>query len=124
VLARPSGDPASRTTVCPGEHTVGVDGHTVVWWSPEPQALSLGAQTPFGLRRDDLIVKDVTPDILRQRLEAYETWKSTRAADRVEAARSSIQVMTATEAATVELVRPDPVLVTTARRWVEECPAA
>ncbi len=55
--------------------------HTVVWWSPESQALSLNVQAPFGLRRDDLIVKDVQPEILRQGRAAYEAWNTGRAAD-------------------------------------------
>ena len=33
--------------------------------------LSLGAQAPFGLRRDDLIVKDVSPAVLGRGLDAY-----------------------------------------------------
>ncbi len=33
--------------------------------------LSLGAQAPFGLRRDDLIVKDVAPAVLRRDLDTY-----------------------------------------------------
>ena len=101
VLTRPNGDPASRTTVCPGAHTIGAsdDAHEVVWWSPEPGALTLGAQASFGLRRDDLIVKDVAPGVIRDRLEAYESWKAARTADRNAAARPTIEVMTATEAA-------------------------
>jgi ATP-dependent exoDNAse (exonuclease V) beta subunit len=101
VLTRPNGDPASRTTVCPGAHTIGASGdaHEVVWWSPEPGALTLGAQASFGLRRDDLIVKDVAPDVIRDRLEAYESWKAARTADRDAASRPTINVMTATEAA-------------------------
>jgi ATP-dependent exoDNAse (exonuclease V) beta subunit len=101
VLNRPNGDPASRTTVCPGAHTIGASGdaHEVVWWSPEPGALTLGAQASFGLRRDDLIVKDVAPDVIRDRLEAYESWKAARTADRDAASRPTINVMTATEAA-------------------------
>jgi len=116
VLVRPSGDPASKATVCPGEHSIGsaADAHTVVWWSPEPQALSLGAQAPFGLRRDDLIVKDVAPDILRARLDTYETWKSIRSADVEAASRASLDVMTATDAATgVDLEQAYQVPVTT-----------
>ena len=45
--------------------------YSLVWWSPEPAALSLGAQAPFGLRRDDLIVKDVSPAVLRRYLDTY-----------------------------------------------------
>jgi len=117
VLVRPAGDPASRSTVCPGEHAIGTspDAHAVVWWSPEPQALALGAQTPFGLRRDDLIVKDVAPDVLRERLDAYQAWKDARASDRAAARRASIDVMTATEAAArLERVRTNEVVVTSA----------
>jgi ATP-dependent exoDNAse (exonuclease V) beta subunit len=100
VLLRPNGDPASRATVCPGAHTIGAgEGHEVVWWSPEPGALTLGAQASFGLRRDDLIVKDVAPDIIRDRLQAYESWKEARARDRDAAGRPTIDVVTATEAA-------------------------
>jgi ATP-dependent exoDNAse (exonuclease V) beta subunit len=101
VLARPNGDPASRSTVCPGEHRI-ASSHTLVWWSPEPQALSLNVQAPFGLRRDDLIVKDVHPDVLRRGLDEYERWKAGRAADVAAASRASLDVITATQAATIE----------------------
>ncbi len=79
VLSRPEGDPASFLTVCPGEHRI-VAGNddadqnvSVVWWAPD--ALALGAQASFGLRRDDLIVKDVSPQTLRKQLETYQAWK-------------------------------------------------
>jgi ATP-dependent exoDNAse (exonuclease V) beta subunit len=101
VLVRPDGDPASPRTVCPGEHRFGSgeDGYAVVWWSPEAGALPLGAQTSFGLRRDDLIVKDVAPEILKQRVDAYTTWRAMRDAAVTTAREPSIAVMTATEAA-------------------------
>ena len=101
VLNRPDGDPATSRTVCPGEHRFsGPDAeHTVVWWSLEPGVLTLGAQAPLGLRRDDLIVKDVAPTLLRQHLDAYTTWRNERAAAIAAAALPTIQVMTATEAA-------------------------
>jgi ATP-dependent exoDNAse (exonuclease V) beta subunit len=75
------------------------DAYSVVWWSPEPGVLELNVQTPLGLRRDDLIVKDVEPGVLSRYLDAYTTWRAGRDAA-VEAARApSIEVMTATEAA-------------------------
>ena len=97
VLQRPDGDPATRLTVCPGEHRIGAAGAdpSVVWWAPD--ALSLGAQTSFGLRRDDLIVKDVSPAVLRQRLTAYESWQASRAAAIDNAGVPSLDVMRATE---------------------------
>ena len=38
----------------------GSEGVSVVWWAPD--ALSLGVKASFGLRRDDLIVKDVSAE--------------------------------------------------------------
>jgi hypothetical protein len=100
VLRRPGGDPASRSTVCPGAHSIGSpEGHSLVWWSPEPQVLTLGVQAPFGLRRDDLLVRDVAPDILRQRLDAHAEWQSSRSAIVAAAGQPSIHVETATSAA-------------------------
>jgi ATP-dependent exoDNAse (exonuclease V) beta subunit len=105
VLERPNGDPASRSTVCPGQHRIATDpSHTVVWWSPESQVLSLNVQAPFGLRRDDLIVKDVQPEVLRRGLDTYQAWKAGREADMSAASRASIDVIPATKAAqTVDL---------------------
>ena len=105
VLARPDGDPASRLTVCPGQHDRSSDAgpYSLVWWSPEPAALSLGAQAPFGLRRDDLIVKDVSPAVLRGYLDTYTSWKADLDAAVTAARQPSIDVMTATIAAE----RPD-----------------
>jgi ATP-dependent exoDNAse (exonuclease V) beta subunit len=117
VLARPNGDPASRSTVCPGKHRIA--SHTLVWWSPEPQALSLNVQAPFGLRRDDLIVKDVHPDVLRRGLDGYERWKAERAADVASASRASIDVITATRAATLDEARIDQVSVTVVSSTIE-----
>jgi ATP-dependent exoDNAse (exonuclease V) beta subunit len=56
-------------------------------------------QAPFGLRRDDLIVKDVPPDVLQSRLAAYQSWKASRASDVERAGRPSVDVITATNAA-------------------------
>jgi ATP-dependent exoDNAse (exonuclease V) beta subunit len=108
VLMRPDGDPASRLTVCPGQHefTSSDDPYSLVWWSPEPAVLSLGAQAPFGLRRDDLIVKDVAPGVLRRGLDTYHAWKSGRDDAIAAARRPSIDVMTATAAAATEVLAP------------------
>jgi ATP-dependent exoDNAse (exonuclease V) beta subunit len=108
VLMRPDGDPASRLTVCPGQHefTASDDPYSLVWWSPEPAVLSLGAQAPFGLRRDDLIVKDVAPAVLRRGLDTYHAWKTGREDAIAAAMRPSINVMTATAAAATEVLVP------------------
>jgi ATP-dependent exoDNAse (exonuclease V) beta subunit len=101
VRWRPDGDPFTKFTVCPGEHRFGPpdEGYSVVWWSPEPDVLSLGARASFGLRRDDLIVKDVAPAVLKQHLATYDAWRSSRDAAIASASVPSIDVLTATEAA-------------------------
>jgi ATP-dependent exoDNAse (exonuclease V) beta subunit len=100
VLNRPDGDPATRSTVCPGEHAGQWNGspYSFVWWSPEPAVLRLKEEAPFGLRREDLIVKNVDPDVLRDHLGAYEVWKARRRDAIDTAEQPSIAVMTATEA--------------------------
>ncbi len=60
VLDRPADDMASARTVAPGLHRF--DGYDVVWW--DPRALALGARPPFGVRREELIVKDVPRDVV------------------------------------------------------------
>ncbi|OFW35971.1 MAG: hypothetical protein A3F70_17435 [Acidobacteria bacterium RIFCSPLOWO2_12_FULL_67_14] len=98
VLSRPDGDPASFLTMCPGEHRVGdtpPDAVSVAWWSPE--ALSLGAEAPFGLHRDDLIVKSVSSTLVRQGLDVYDAWRRGRDEAITAAQRPSIDARTVTE---------------------------
>jgi ATP-dependent exoDNAse (exonuclease V) beta subunit len=99
VLTRPDGDPATRLTVCPGLHTLGSpeQAYSVVWWAPSD--LTLGVQPSFGVRREDLIVKDVAPAVLLEYRDRYDAWRMRRAQAVDAARRPSIQVMTATEAA-------------------------
>ena len=72
VLLRPNGDPAFSGTVSPGLHVFG-NSHAVVWWGP--QVLHLGAEPPLGIRRSELIVKDVAPKIVKAGLAEYEAWR-------------------------------------------------
>ena len=99
VFKRPDGDPASKQTVCPGEHvfTTPDESYAVVWWSPEPDTLPLGAQASFGLRRDDLIVKDVPAPVLRAHLEAYRAWRASRDAAVAAAGAPTLNVKTVSE---------------------------
>jgi ATP-dependent exoDNAse (exonuclease V) beta subunit len=105
VLNRPDGDPATRLTVCPGTHSGEWQGdsYSVVWWSPEPDALRLNVEAPFGLRRDDLIVKSVEPQVLRRYQHSYDAWKTRRNEAIALAQRPSLDVITATEASAGEL---------------------
>jgi ATP-dependent exoDNAse (exonuclease V) beta subunit len=101
VLERPDGDPATSRTVCPGEHhfAAGDQSYSVVWWSPEPSVLNLEAEAPLGLRRDDLIVKDVAPETRARYQREYMSWRSSRDEAVARAQQASLTVMTATEAA-------------------------
>ena len=92
VMNRPDGDPARPYTVAPGAYPF--DGYSVVWW--DPHALRLHASSSFGLRRDDLIVKDGDMFAVEERLADYERWRDARARTRQQAAQPSMRVQTAT----------------------------
>jgi ATP-dependent helicase/nuclease subunit A len=117
VLKRPDGDPAGPATVAPGAYTFtrdpsadhrspitdhdagrvmrsGPAPYQVVWW--DPHVLALDAAPPLGLRRDDLIAKDVNPEVVRARLEAHQRWLSDRAGTIARASRPSLSVARAT----------------------------
>jgi ATP-dependent helicase/nuclease subunit A len=104
VLRRPDGDPASPKTVAPGTFAFpGVSAkaespkpkaYSVTWW--DPRALSLGAVSSFGLKRDDLIVKDGDMFAVEDRLADYEKWRDERASVIAAGATPSVRVQTAT----------------------------
>ncbi len=104
VMNRPDGDPARTYTVAPGRHDFapvpgagprdGGSAYSVVWW--DPHVLHLGAASSFGLRRDDLIVKDVDMFALDERLAEYARWRDGTARTVEAAARPQIRVETAT----------------------------
>ena len=76
----------------------------VVWW--DPSALQLGAEPPFGLRRQELISKDVALDVVAEGTARYVTWRNAREEAVTRAARPSVAVRTVTEWARSEI--PDP----------------
>jgi len=88
VLNRPDGDPARSTTVAPGLHKW--SKYSVVWW--DPRALALGAESSFGLTRDDLIVKDGDMFAVDERQSEYERWKAEKRTAVEGAARPSLRV--------------------------------
>jgi ATP-dependent exoDNAse (exonuclease V) beta subunit len=102
VLIRPAGSPAGTNSVCPGLHVLGanasaVSEFSVVWW--DPRALKLGAEAPLGIRRPELIVKDVAADIIESGLAAYNSWHERCEKARAQGSRSSMEVRTVTQAA-------------------------
>jgi ATP-dependent exoDNAse (exonuclease V) beta subunit len=92
VVNRPDGDPATSLTVAPGTFTF--DNYAVTWW--DPHSLRLGAESSFGLRRDDLIVKDGDMFAVEERLADYERWRDGRADVIARAARPSVRFTTVT----------------------------
>jgi len=69
----------------------------VVWW--DPRALKLGAEAPLGIRRPELIVKDVAPAIVEAGLSAYQSWHEGREHAVAAGSQSSMAVQTVTQAA-------------------------
>jgi ATP-dependent exoDNAse (exonuclease V) beta subunit len=119
VLIRPDGDPARPTTVSPGLYTFAAQAadpepeapspglraselpasrasgnYSVVWW--DPRALSLHADSGYGLRRDDLIAKDGDPAKVAARLAEYRQWQADRETSVANARVPSMMVRTAT----------------------------
>jgi ATP-dependent exoDNAse (exonuclease V) beta subunit len=75
VLQRPNDEPAGNGTVCPGLHTFD-GGYSVVWW--DPGALKLDEKPTFGVRREDLIVKDVPRNVIADGRSRYDRWHLAR----------------------------------------------
>jgi ATP-dependent exoDNAse (exonuclease V) beta subunit len=117
VLVRPGGS-AGTSTVCPGLHVRRPDSSdpllhpspcgageesgggtefSVVWW--DPRALKLGAEAPLGIRRPELIVKDVAPEIVESGLAAYNSWRERREHAVAVGSQSSVAVRTVTQSA-------------------------
>jgi ATP-dependent exoDNAse (exonuclease V) beta subunit len=100
VLVRPRGGPAETSNVCPGLHIQGAGSGSefaVVWW--DPRALKLGADAPLGIRRPELIVKDVSPDIVESGLAAYRSWRERRDRAIASGSQTSVTVQTVTGSA-------------------------
>ncbi len=99
VLWRPDDETARASTVCPGLHHFGGEtpeaAYDVVWW--DPAALRLGAEPPFGLRRQELISKDVSPEVVAAGERRYRTWRQQREQAIAAGKVPSLKVKTATE---------------------------
>jgi ATP-dependent exoDNAse (exonuclease V) beta subunit len=104
VLTRPDNEIASAETVCPGLHRIEgrVPGSEfdVVWW--DPAALNLSAEPPFGLRRQELISKDVEPEVVAAGQLRYRDWLQGRERAVADGRTPLVRVRTATEWAAAE----------------------
>jgi ATP-dependent helicase/nuclease subunit A len=95
VLQRPDDEPAGAGTVCPGAHAFAQPGYSVVWW--DPAALVLGAKPPFGVRRSELIVKDVPRHVVADGRSRYDLWHLARDDARAAGGVPSVVVETVRE---------------------------
>jgi ATP-dependent exoDNAse (exonuclease V) beta subunit len=99
VLQRPNEETATASTVCPGRHDFS-GGYSIVWW--DPSALTLGLKPTMGVRRDDLIVKDVARHVVADGRTKYDTWKLARIDARTRGSEPSVKLQTVRERATSE----------------------
>jgi len=96
VLQRPNDAVAGPSTVCPGQHTFAdAGGFSVVWW--DPSVLDLDRKPAFGVRRDDLIVKDVPKHVVADGRAKYDAWQLARHNARAAGATPSLRVQTVRE---------------------------
>lgn len=96
VLQRPNDETAGAATVSPGAHRFeAAGGYSVVWW--DPGALALGAKAPFGVRREDLIVKDVPRNVVADGRSRYDRWLLARTDARDAGRAPSLVVQTVGE---------------------------
>ena len=115
VWRRPDDEPATSTTVCPGEHTLAdAQGpYACVWW--DPHALDLGVEPEIGIRRESLIVKDVPDDVVADGHRDYSRWRDRREQAIASGSRPSVSILTATEWAAIEEGEPGSLPKTSAR---------
>jgi ATP-dependent exoDNAse (exonuclease V) beta subunit len=98
VLQRSNDEPASAATVSPGRHDFSAEGYSVVWWDPSPGGgLVLGERPTFGVRREDLIVRDVPKAVVADGRSRYDRWQLARHDARARGALASLVVHTAHE---------------------------
>ena len=98
VLKRPDDGMAMPHTVAPGCHTISPSTDLrfeVIWW--DPAALHLGAEPVFGLRRQELISKDVALEVVAAGTSRYIAWRNAREDSCRRASEPSVSVRTATE---------------------------
>ncbi|HVM96011.1 MAG TPA: UvrD-helicase domain-containing protein, partial [Candidatus Acidoferrales bacterium] len=93
VVSRPD-DRLGDQAVRPGLHRFEA-GYGVVWW--DPRTLDLERQPRFGIRRLDLIGKDVDQEILQADLEAYRQWRAQRDFAVAAGSVATLTVQTATQ---------------------------
>ena len=104
MLERPDGGIATAATVAPGAHPLleGERAYDVVWW--DPGVLPLDVEPPYGLRRQELIAKDVPARVVEEGAARHEAWLADRQAALARGRAPWVAVSTMTEWAAGEAV--------------------
>ena len=105
VLERPDAGVAPASSVSPGLHRCGdgAETHDVVWW--DPLTLQLDVTPPFGLRREELIEKNVPEQVIAEGTERFERWHDDRQAALARGRAPWVAVSTMTEWAAGDAAR-------------------
>jgi ATP-dependent helicase/nuclease subunit A len=90
VMYRPDDRMADELTVAPGLHTLG--DYSVVWC--DPGWFKFGLKPAFGVRRQELIVKEVPRAVVEEGRRVYETWHAARQQARRDGSAPSLTVAT------------------------------
>jgi ATP-dependent exoDNAse (exonuclease V) beta subunit len=106
LIERPDDRQQDARTVAPGLHAF--DGFNVLWCDPRWLA-PLELRPTFGVRRQEVIVKEVKRDVVDQRRAAYDRWRASREAARSSGCVPSLSVATARGAADRDVVGGDDV---------------
>jgi ATP-dependent helicase/nuclease subunit A len=93
VLSRPDDRMPDDRTVAPGLHAFG--NFSVLWC--DPRWFTLGVKPAFGVRRQELIRKDVAREVVDDGRRVYETWRAARDEARRSGGVPAITVATARE---------------------------
>jgi ATP-dependent exoDNAse (exonuclease V) beta subunit len=88
-----------KDTVWPGLHRFAEQdkkdgGYGVVWW--DPRALTLGVKQSFGIRQEELLTEPDDPEVLKNDLKAYESWRTSWDMVKKKAGAASVVFRTAT----------------------------
>jgi ATP-dependent exoDNAse (exonuclease V) beta subunit len=99
VLERPDDQGPRLGTIAPGVYDM-VDPCTsqpfqVVWW--DPLLLERAGESRRGIRREDLITKDASPELVAVDRARYQQWVDDRLAVQIRAVAPSTRIVTATE---------------------------
>ncbi len=93
VLERPDGIQPQTLPMRPGQHDF--DGYNVVWW--DPCVLELDSEENFGIRKQELIGREVDSQVVNADLAAYRSWRAERDIILQRASEPTIQVARVTE---------------------------